>query len=201
MRRKFWFLSIIFIFIASLEASGNYRQPTAIQRGALVLSNPSNLFEQGEILSPELIEAYNMIKSQEKNQPAVGLDAGQFNGKSGPQAVSVIADKYFQYWWSNSEARTTGFGKSVDIIENGMKEDVVVRYGNRQHHFHISVQTFETLAKLNYEGFLNASITYQALNSAVGWEVTEKVGQKDLVLTNKTTPLDNVSGVSLRWSW
>jgi len=181
------------------------RQPSSMTRAATVMSNASNAFEKGQILSPDLIQTYLSVKEQNLRTPIVdpvSSEAEKFQGKNAAQASLMVADRYAQYWWNHSEAKNSSLGKRVEFVENGMKQNIVYQKGKISHKFDFSVQTFSALARLEYTGLFKAAASYQGIDSSSQVEVSEKIwNQKDLVLSNSKNSIEERSAVNLRWSW
>lgn len=174
------------------------------EAGTLVLFSP-NAFEKGQVLSPELIQTYNMMKEQNQQNPTVNPvadDAAMFQGKNATQASQLVADRYVQYWWNHSDAKNSSLGHRVDYVENGMKSQVTYQKGQVAHKFDFSVQAFSAQAKLEYTGFFKAAASYQATDASSQVEVSEKVWrQKELVLSTSSNSLEQRNAVSLKWNW
>lgn len=192
--------------LSSNIALAYVREPNSIQRATTVLIDSSNAFEKGQILSPELIQTYNLVKIQNKKSAELNVisdQASQFVGKNTNDASLLVADRYANYWWNQSDAKNSSFGQKIEFVESGMQKQLVYgSIGQVAHKFDFSFTTFSTVAKLDYEGFFKASVSYQARDSSSQVEMSEKIwNEKNIVLSHSTSSFEQRSAVNLRWSW
>jgi hypothetical protein len=123
-------------------------------------------------------------------------------GSSSNTVFSKIADKSLSTFINSDEVRATPFGKTTKTVEEKLKQDVTIQQGEIKHKLVFSVQAFQTTARVDYTGFVNATLKYQASEASTGLEVFEKVTKdKDLVLSHVAKPADQISAVSMRWNF
>ena len=180
------------------------REVASINRAALVLVKPSSLFgPSAQGLSPELVDAYNKTKSDEKPfDPSLMIPTGMQPTADSNRVFSQVADQSVSSFFSSAQVRSTPFGKTATTVEQKMKQDVTLHSGEIEHKFVLRVQAFQALAKIDYTGYTNATLRYQARESSVDLEVFEKITKtKDLVLGQLNKPNDRISSVQVRWNF
>jgi hypothetical protein len=180
------------------------RKPASINRAVLTIVRPSKVFGlEGEFISPELIDTYNHIHAQQKP-----FDIGQIvpmdmqPSDNSNLIFSKIADRSVSVFMNSSEVRSTPFGKTTTSVEQKLKQDVTIEQGDIKHKIAFSIQAFQATARVDYTGYINATLKYQANEASTGLEVFETVSKgKDLVVSHTTKPDDRVSTVSMRWNF
>ena len=195
------------IFMAQTDFAWAEREPASIDSAAAVVK-PSSIFhsDSGTTLSPELISAYQYVKSQEKAfdmAQVIPLSLQPTDNSS--QVFSQIADKTAGVIFNSPAVRASSLGRTATDVEQKMKQEVVLSDGSPdsvKQKLNFNVQAFQTTARLDYTGYTHAAVKYQASASTLGFEVSEKVsGNKDLVVSHDIKPDDRLSQVSLRWTF
>ena len=147
-----------------------------------------------DIMTP-LISA----ETSEKIQPK-SLDANE----SAQSIVSKIADNSLSLWWDTSPVRNTQVGRAAEKVEKNLKTEVSFKdkASRTEHRISFKVLAMQALAKLEYKGWVNAAINYDARAEKTEAEVSEKIFKKqDLVLSHAITKQENKSQVAWRWNW
>lgn len=200
-----YFEILLFAAILFFHSMGN----ATINRAAQVLSSsPSEIFDSGTIMSPELIQAYLDIKN-DLNQKKLYNSSNYIPenlsvAEGGTIAAQRIADKTLQFYIQNSEAKNTKMARSLTAVER-LNTNFVLgksKYREKEHKIDIAVLAFESKAKLTYEGLITAEAFYQAHDATNGIEIREKIGtNKSLILGQKSNPFDRISEVKIHWGW
>ncbi|UYL10203.1 hypothetical protein B9G69_006375 [Bdellovibrio sp. SKB1291214] len=116
-----------------------------------------------------------------------------------------IADRSFNLWFNSDVVQESLLGRVVQETQETLKTDVVVPAATQQgisHKFSFRVEAFQALAKMEYKGWLNAAINYNARASETDVEVKEKVfDNKDLIVSHKGTSRDSLAMIGLAWQW
>ncbi|MFM6928044.1 MAG: hypothetical protein ACKOX6_06235 [Bdellovibrio sp.] len=119
--------------------------------------------------------------------------------------MSRIADRSFNLWFSSETVQESLLGRVVQETQETLKTDVEVPASDKHgisHKFSFRVECFQALAKLEYKGWLNAAINYNARDAQTDIEVKEKVFvNKDLIFSHKGSSKEGLSMVGLAWQW
>lgn len=175
------------------------RKPSSINQGTLYQVIPT-------MLSAQLVHDYQTLKSQEKS-----LDVAKFvpmnltPTENSGLVFSKIADHSMQSLMNSPEFKNTRFGQTASTVEHSLKQEVV--FGGQEengvkHKINFQVQAFQAAATIDYTGYTNARLTYQASTADLGLEVYKKLNSKrDLVLSHNMRPDQRLSQVSVRWNF
>lgn len=178
------------------------RQPAAINRAAQVMVRPSQIFDNGSLLSPELIQTYQEMKKNEKPETYAEIIPENIESYAGSdQVVAAMADRGLSKWWNSDAVKSSAFGRRAEAVEKKMQGEVIVQSKEIQHKLNFNFQAFQTRAKIDYSGLTNASLYYQARNSEMGLEITEKISDRQDLVVSHSVKLEQVSQVNLRWAW
>ncbi len=138
-------------------------------------------------------------ETSEKIQPkSVAAD------ESAASIVSKIADNTLSLWWDTSPVRNTQIGRAAEKVEKNLKTEVSFKEKNSrtEHKISFKVLAMQALAKLEYKGWVNAAINYDARAEKTEAEVSEKIFTKqDLVISHAMSKEENKSQVAWRWNW
>ena len=119
--------------------------------------------------------------------------------------VNKIGDRLMQNWLKSEAVKASAMGKTASTLENAMKAEVKVEKSKPEgveHKFSFQFLALQALAKVEYSGWLNASVNYDARASQTGIELKEKVwNSKDLFINHTVTSIEEVSSMGLRWNW
>ena len=124
--------------------------------------------------------------------------------ESAESIISKIADNSLSLWWETSPVRNTQVGRAAEKVEKNLKTEVSFKdkASRTEHRISFKVLAMQALAKLEYKGWVNAAINYDARAEKTEAEVSEKIFKKqDLVLSHAITKQENKSQVAWRWSW
>lgn len=125
-------------------------------------------------------------------------------GESQSTVLTRIADRGFSLWFNSSAIKSSAVGRMAETAQEKLKTDVVVpasSSGGVSHKFSFRLEAFQALAKIEYTGWLNASLKYDAKSSQTGVFFTEKILEKDLVVSHTANREQDLSMVALAWSW
>lgn len=117
--------------------------------------------------------------------------------------ITKIADNSIALYWQESPLRNTSVGRAAETAEKKMKVEVDLKdQNNIDHKFSFKVLALQTLAKIEYSGWVKAAFNYDLRTAATEAEIIESLsGAKDLVLSQSTTNTESNSKISLRWNW
>lgn len=126
-------------------------------------------------------------------------------GDSQSTVFTRIADRSISLWFNSSSMKETSLGRFAEEAQEKLKTDVVVPGHNPQgidHKLSFKIEAFQAMAKLEYTGYLNAAVNYDAKASATDILFNEKVlTNKNLVLSHKVNKQQDLSMIGLAWSW
>lgn len=126
-------------------------------------------------------------------------------GESQSTVLTRIADRGFSLWFNSAAIKSSSLGRMAENAQEKLKTDVVVPAQSDHgisHKFSFRVEAFQALAKLEYSGWLNASVLYDAKAAASGIFFKDKVfSDKDLVVSHTANREQDLSMVALAWSW
>lgn len=195
----------------SLEKARVFRQkrrPSSINRAAMMMAAPSKVFygENGKALSPDLIANFYQFKATEKPMnmaEIIPMDMQPTDDSN--QVLSRVADRTLTTFFNSKAVRESSLGRTATEVEKKMKQEVVLGgHGPKsiQHKLNFSLQAFQALAEVDYSGFTNAALKYKIAENKLAFEVFEKLsGNRDLVLSHTVARVDQVSEVSMRWTF
>lgn len=167
------------------------------------MSKPSSVFGSNIDIAPELLSSYNEAKSLDKPfdvAQVVPLDLRPSDDSN--KIFSRVADQSLSSFFNSPAMRASPIGKTATEVEHKMKQDVVLIHGKTEHKLSFQVQAFQGIARVDYSGLTHACLKYQASESSLGLEVSEKVSRgQDLVVSHITKPTDRLSSVSMRWNF
>lgn len=123
--------------------------------------------------------------------------------ESGRSVISRMADNTFGVWWETTPVRKTAVGHVADTAEKKLKTEVNFKDSTKTEHKVIfKVLAMQALAKIEYKGWVQAALNYDAKASKAEAELSEKIFERqDLVLSHAVTPGENKSQVSWRFGW
>ena len=126
-------------------------------------------------------------------------------GDSESSVISKIADNSLSFLWDNSGFKNTSVGRAAEKVEKNLKMEMNFTDSSpskTQHKFAFKILALQALAKLEYKGWLNAALNYNARSALAEAEVSEKIfKQQDFVFTFASTREETKSQVALRWNW
>jgi hypothetical protein len=116
-----------------------------------------------------------------------------------------IGDRALQMWFDRPEVRNSAMGRAATTVEEATK--VQAEFGGDEpedvhHRFSFQVMALQAVTRLQYSGWLNAAMNYDARVGATIVEVTEKIWtNKDFVLSHKAASGEDFSSVGVRWAF
>jgi hypothetical protein len=134
----------------------------------------------------------------------VATDSSQTN-------LRKISDRAMQVWIKSPMMQQFSFVQSARMVEKAMKTEVDFGGGDLdpdsdakqiQHKVNFQVQAFQALSKVDYKGYVNASLTYNLRDQKTGLEIREKIlRNKDLYVIHSTSRSENLSAVGIKWDF
>lgn len=124
--------------------------------------------------------------------------------ETGSSVVTKIADNSLALWWDTSPMRNTRVGQAAEKVEKNLKTEVSFKNkkSKLEHKISFKVLAMQALAKLEYKGWVNAAVNYDARAAKTEAEVSEKISAKqDVVVSHAISKEENKSQVAWRWNW
>ncbi|OFZ28793.1 MAG: hypothetical protein A2622_06845 [Bdellovibrionales bacterium RIFCSPHIGHO2_01_FULL_40_29] len=124
--------------------------------------------------------------------------------ESANSVISKMADNTLSLWWDTTPLRNSAVGKAAEKVEKNLKAEVAFKNKDSKtdHRISFKVLAMQALAKIEYKGWVNAAVNYDARAATTEAEVSEQISQKqDLVISHAITRTENKSQVAWRWNW
>ncbi|HWU43609.1 MAG TPA: hypothetical protein VN132_09235 [Bdellovibrio sp.] len=119
--------------------------------------------------------------------------------------MTRIADRTINYWYNSTAVKDSAFGHFAQQTQEKLKADVVVPAHSSEgtsHKFSFKIEAFQALAKMEYTGWMNAAINYDAKTSLTDFQIKEKLfSNKELLLSHKASKDQDLSMIALAWPW
>lgn len=126
-------------------------------------------------------------------------------GESGSSVISEMIDNSFSLWWEKSAIKTTTVGQIAEQVDKKLKTEVNLGTSEDQkieHKISVKVLAVQTLAKIEYRGWVRAAVNYDARASRAEAEVLENLSaNQDLKLSHSMKSGEQTSQLSLLWNW
>ena len=120
-----------------------------------------------------------------------------------------MGDRAIGVWLKSSTMKNLSVIQTAQKVEQAMKAEVGFggsesENGEKsiQHKINFQFQAFQATSKIDYTGFVNASVTYNLKEHVTGFEVREKVLEdKDLFVNMSTSKAEDLGSVGIKWSF
>ncbi len=159
------------------------------------VNNTERLFLPVDVSAPAM-EA----ETSKRLQPKTAV-----TGESGDSVASKIVDNTLTLWWETTPLRQSPLGRTAEKVEKNMKAEA--SFGktsptSTEHVVGIKFLAMQSLARLEYRGWVRAGINYNARAASTEAEVLESIDKnKDLVISHLIKTDGSKSQVSFRWNW
>lgn len=119
--------------------------------------------------------------------------------------MTRIADRTFNYWFNTPAVQESMMGRVAKETQQKLKTDVVLpahKNSEVSHKFSFKVEAFQALAKMEYTGWLDAAVNYDAKSSCTDIFMKEKIfSNKELVVSHQVKKDQDLSMIGLAWQW
>lgn len=189
-----------------MQSYADLRTPAALHRSAVTLAAPSKVFYQahGEELSPDLIASFHQFSGEK------GFDFTQII----PQGLSVqeeedqvvmrkFLDRSANLLYRSDFIQGTRIGASARTLERSMTSEVAFAADpeSTQHKLNFALNAFSGQARVQYEGFTQAQLVYAASVGQMNLEMSEKLDQTLVVLSQSLGSSSSESSIHMRWDF
>ena len=156
-------------------------------------------------ISPDLIVAYETTQS-----PSSGIDynsflPGNIGSLQASQILPAMVDTGLNNWFNSREVQQSVVGRSAKALENATKQEV--SWGGEQensvhHKVSLNLLALQSMARVQYEGYMRAQVTYQARDQITAMELLQGVGyNRDVIVSQIQSPTSSMSQISYRLSF
>jgi hypothetical protein len=165
-------------------------------KGYRVTQIPKQTYEVPPLLSRE--EANKILPT---TAPTTPEESNMMMRRMGDKAVGL--------WLKSSTMQNLSVVQTAQKVEQAMKAEVGFGGGvsddgekSIQHKVNFQFQAFQATSKIDYSGFVNASVTYNLRDQVAGVEVREKVLEdKDLFVNMSSSKTEDLGSVGIKWSF
>ena len=123
---------------------------------------------------------------------------------SSGEVLKKMGDKAVNVWLKSSTAQKMAIVQTAQKVENAMKAEVNLAPEDSlvKHKLNFQVQAFQATSKVDYTGYVDASVSYNVRDNKAAYEVRKKVLQnKDLFVNHTDSKNENLSSVGLKWNF
>jgi hypothetical protein len=192
----------------------------------LIISSPSGAAERGIPFPKEGIVRKKSFKGYRVTHiPKVTYDipplltreeaakilptASPSNSQESDMMLKRMGDRALGMWLKSSSMQNLSVVQTAQKVEQAMKAEVGFGGGESengeksiQHKINFQFQAFQATSKIDYSGFVNASVTYNLKDQIAGVEVREKVLEnKDLFVNMSSSKTEDLGSVGIKWSF
>lgn len=141
-----------------------------------------------------------LISEEQKNKI---IPASISSQASADDVLAEMADNTFSLWWNTTPLRRTSVGRAADTAEKKLNVQTEFEDKNKtKHTFNFKVLAMQALARIEYKGWIKATISYDARAAKTEAEITEKFyDNKDFIISQSITTAESKSQIGVRWSW
>ena len=120
--------------------------------------------------------------------------------------AAQIVDRSMNSYFDSADFKNSGIGRQTKSVEKKMQQNVAFGGGDdpmaTRHVFKFQMKATDQKAMVDYTGFFNAELSYQAGIQTTNLEVFEDLAARTkVVLAHLATPTDTRNVVSLRYNF
>lgn len=206
MRWNRFILHIVGVFLAAVSSAlADHRTPAALHRSAVMLAAPSKVFYQahGEELPPDLIASYHQFSHEQSFDFADVIPVGLSPGEEDQIVMRKFLDRSAKLLYRSDFVQGTRFGAGAKTVEKSMKSEVsfASEPNSIQHKLNFFLNAFSGQARVQYEGLAQAQLIYAAEQGRVNLEMSEKLDQTLVVLSQTLGTASSESSIQMRWDF
>jgi hypothetical protein len=131
------------------------------------------------------------------------IPSSMANSNSQGFVASQILDRSMTSIFDSKEFQETSVGKASKSVEKSMAQDVAISGDDplsTKHIFKFQVKAANAKAQMDYTGFFNAQVSYQAASQTTNLEIFQDLSKTTkLVYDHSANPVETRNMVSLRW--
>ena len=164
----------------------------------------SRVRSEAEDVMLEITKVANQFKSAQVTSKDIekfvptDLEAGS----SGSQIMARMADRSLQTWFNSEAVQSSMVGQTANSVQQTMKLDAQVKAKEIEHKFSMNFLALQASAKVEYTGYLNASLLHNAGAQQTDIQLSEKVlNNKKLYVNHSVKPTAQLSVLGVSWSF
>lgn len=142
------------------------------------------------------------------NDLGKSLSSDTKNSDDGNVVAQRIGDKALQNWLSSPDVASSPIVHSANKVQDSMKADVHLNDSSEvgpnhiDHRMTFQILALQSCAKVEYKGWVNAAVNYNARDRASVVEVSQKIwDNKDLTLSHTAALDQDISAIGIRWGF
>ncbi len=123
---------------------------------------------------------------------------------SSSDAIKKIGDKAIGVWLKSPTMQHVSIVQAAQKVEKSMKAEVDLPSSDTgvKQKLNFQVQALEATSKVDYKGYVDASVSYNMRDHKTDYELRKKVlHNKDLYVSHITSRDEDLSSVGLKWSF
>lgn len=120
------------------------------------------------------------------------------------EVLKKIGDKAVNVWLKSSAMQQVSIVQAAQKVEQAMKAEVNLAPEDSEikHKLNFQVQAFQTVSKVDYTGYVDATVSYNIRDQKAGYEVRRKIlRNKDFFVNHTDTKSEGLSSVGLKWNF
>jgi hypothetical protein len=125
-------------------------------------------------------------------------------GDSSDVVLKKMGDKAVNVWLKSSAMQQVSLVQAAQKVEQAMhaEVDLAPEGSDVKHKLNFQMQAFQTTSKVDYTGYVDATISFNMRDQKTGYEVRRKVlHNKDLFVSHSESKNENLSSVGLKWGF
>ena len=132
------------------------------------------------------------------------LPSGVSSSEPSDAVLKKMGDKAVNVWLKSSAMKDVKLVQAANKVEQAMKAEVNLSPTDSEvkQKLKFQVQAFESVSKIDYTGYVDATVSYNLREQKSGYEVRRKVlHNKDLFVNHSNSKSESLSTVGLKWSF
>lgn len=151
---------------------------------------------------PKMQEEVPLVTSRDLNKILPShIDQNEPDEKT----LKRMGDRAFQVWMKSGTMQKFSVVQAAQNVEKAMKTEVELGGSEPhsvKHKVNFQVQALQTTSKVDYKGYVDASVTYNLRDHVSAVELREKIMKdKDLYVNHSSSKSENLSSVGMKWSF
>lgn len=152
---------------------------------------------------PPLLARQNTFNDQ--LQKSVPRNLSESQKTNANLVAQKMGDNLVNDWLQSPEIQASTLGRTASVVQSAVKTEVNLGQpvkNKTNHKVSFQVKAIEAKAEMEYKGWVNANVNYDARARQSVVSVSEKIGgNKDFVLSHTQKTDQDISSVGVRWNW
>lgn len=132
------------------------------------------------------------------------IPSGVSSTEPSEAVLKKIGDKAVNVWLKSSSMQKVSLVQAAQKVEQAMKAEVNLAPADSdvKQKLNFQVQAFQSLSKIDYTGYVDATVSYNLREQKTGYEVRRKIlHNKDLYVNHSNSKNESLSSVGLKWNF